>query len=84
MNLFGIGLTELLVVVVISFIVLGPSKSMDMIKNITKTLRQLRKAWEDVKSTVDDVVDETKFNFDYVEKMLNVESEKKEDKSPDG
>ena len=84
MNLFGIGLTERLVVVVISFIVLGPSKSMDMIKNITKTLRQLRKAWEDVKSTVDDVVDETKFNFDYVDKMLNVESEKKEDKNPDG
>ena len=84
MNLFGIGLTELLGVVVISFIVLGPSKSMDMIKNITKTLRQLRKAWEDVKSTVDDVVDETKFNFDYVDKMLNVESEKKEDKNPDG
>ena len=84
MNLFGIGLTELLAVVVISFIVLGPSKSMDMIKNITKTLRQLRKAWEDVKSTVDDVVDETKFNFDYVDKMLNVESEKKEDKNPDG
>ena len=84
MNLFGIGLTELLVEVVISFIVLGPSKSMDMIKNITKTLRQLRKAWEDVKSTVDDVVDETKFNFDYVDKMLNVESEKKEDKNPDG
>ena len=84
MNLFGIGLTELLVVVVISLIVLGPSKSMDMIKNITKTLRQLRKAWEDVKSTVDDVVDETKFNFDYVDKMLNVESEKKEDKNPDG
>ena len=84
MNLVGIGLTELLVVVVISFIVLGPSKSMDMIKNITKTLRQLRKAWEDVKSTVDDVVDETKFNFDYVDKMLNVESEKKEDKNPDG
>ena len=55
-----------------------------MIKNITKTLRQLRKAWEDVKSTVDDVVDETKFNFDYVDKMLNVESEKKEDKNPDG
>ena len=84
MNLFGIGLTELLVGVVISFIVLGPSKSMDMIKNITKTLRQLRKAWEDVKSTVDDVVDETKFNFDYVDKMSNVESEKKEDKNPDG
>ena len=84
MNLFGIGLTEFLVVVVISFIVVGPSKSMDMIKNITKTLRQLRKAWEDVKSTVDDVVDETKFNFDYVDKMLNAESEKKEDKNPDG
>lgn len=80
MNLFGIGLTELLVVVVISFVVLGPSKSMDMIKDLAKILRQLRKAWEDVKATVDDAVDDTKFNFDYVERMLDAESEKHDDK----
>tara|TARA_A100001037_G_C15152187_1_gene640165 strand:- start:6650 stop:6904 length:255 start_codon:yes stop_codon:yes gene_type:complete len=83
MNLFGIGLTELVFVVVISFIVLGPTKSIDVLKNLVKTLRHLRNAWEDVKSTVDEAVDEAKLDFKYMDKLLDTDATNAREKQSD-
>lgn len=53
--MFGIGVTELAVIMVIALIVIGPSKLPDLAKALGKGLAEFRKASQDIKDS---------FNFD--------------------
>ncbi|MBI4198404.1 MAG: twin-arginine translocase TatA/TatE family subunit [Chloroflexi bacterium] len=44
MNLFGIGFFEIVVILLIAFLVLGPASMIDTAKGLGKTLRQLQRA----------------------------------------
>lgn len=53
--MFNIGPTELIVILVIALLVVGPRKLPEMAKTIGKSLREFRKAQDDLKDS---------FNFD--------------------
>ena len=53
MNFMGIGIMELAVIFLVSFLVLGPSKSIDMARTAGKVIRDLRSAMSDLTSAVD-------------------------------
>ncbi len=44
MNLFGVGPLEILIILMVAFIVLGPNRLIDVARNFGKTMRELRNA----------------------------------------
>ncbi len=55
--MFGIGSTELLVILVVALIVIGPSKLPDLMRTLGKGMAEFRRMSADVKSTLDAEVD---------------------------
>ena len=53
MNFMGMGIMELAVIFLVSFLVLGPSKSIDMARTAGKVIGDLRSAMSDLASAVD-------------------------------
>ncbi len=51
--MFGIGSTELLVILVVALIVIGPSKLPDIMRTLGKGMAEFRRVSTDVKSTLD-------------------------------
>jgi len=55
--MFGIGSTELLVILVVALIVIGPSKLPDLMRTLGKGMAEFRRMSTDVKSTLEAEVD---------------------------
>ncbi|NLW82056.1 MAG: twin-arginine translocase subunit TatB [Desulfovibrionales bacterium] len=51
--MFGIGSTELLVILVVALIILGPSKLPEIAKSLGKALGEFRRVSTDVKRTIE-------------------------------
>ncbi len=51
--MFGIGLPELLIIMVIALIVIGPSKLPDLAKALGKGMAEFRKATQEIKNSLD-------------------------------
>ncbi|PKB71227.1 MAG: hypothetical protein BZY87_06745 [SAR202 cluster bacterium Io17-Chloro-G6] len=52
MNLMGMGIPEIGVILLVAFLVLGPSRSIDMARNAGKLLGDLRRSFNDVTRAV--------------------------------
>lgn len=52
--MFGIGLPELLLIMVVALIVIGPDKLPDMAKTLGKTLFEFKKVIDGVKTSIDE------------------------------
>lgn len=52
--MFGIGLPELIVIIVLALIVVGPDKLPDLAKSVARQLLELKKAANSLKETLDD------------------------------
>lgn len=51
--MFGIGMSELIMILAIALIILGPKKLPDLARALGKGLNEFRKAANDIKSTLD-------------------------------
>jgi Tat protein translocase TatB subunit len=58
--MFGIGMPELLVIVGLALILIGPKKFPQLAKSLGKTLGELRKAADDLKGTISEEIDSIK------------------------
>ena len=58
--MFGIGMPELLVILGLALILIGPKKLPDLAKSLGKTMGELRKATDDLKETISEEIDPIK------------------------
>ncbi len=56
--MFGIGMQELLIVLVIALIILGPKKLPEMARTLGRAFAELQRATQDLRSSVDFDVEE--------------------------
>jgi len=58
--MFGIGTTELLVIMAIALIILGPKKLPELARSLGRTLGELRKTTDDLKASIDEEIEPIK------------------------
>lgn len=70
--MFGIGMPELIVILVVALIVLGPKKLPDLAKSMGRALREFKKATSEFKESiaVDDELSDVKKAFDDINKDI--------------
>ncbi|NPA52439.1 MAG: twin-arginine translocase subunit TatB [Aquificae bacterium] len=75
--MFGIGFQELIVIMIVALIVLGPQRLPEAAKTIAKFIREIKGAVDEVKSSVVDDISSVK-DLTQIDLDITQESEKKE------
>lgn len=57
--MFGIGMSEMLIILAVALLVFGPAKLPEVAKSIARGLRELRKAGDDLRASIDLDADDT-------------------------
>ncbi|MCM0756731.1 Sec-independent protein translocase protein TatB [Desulfovibrio aminophilus] len=81
--MFGIGTTELLIILVVALIVLGPSKLPELMKSLGKGLAEFRRMSTDVKRTLDAEVEKAEMEQKTAEMKKQMFPEKPDTVTPD-
>ena len=66
MNIFGVGLPEVTVILILALLIFGPKKLPELGKQLGKTLKSLKKASNEFQNEIDQVMNE-----EYKEKLPN-------------
>ena len=72
MSMFGIGFPELIVIIIVALVVLGPSKLPELARSLGKTMKEFRRVAEDVKEAIE--TDSTDSNESSEKESNNQES----------
>lgn len=83
--MFGIGSTELLVILVVALVILGPSKLPEIARSLGKALGEFRRVSTDVKRTIEMEAEqaEQKVKTEQAKKELFPEEEAKPSPGPE-
>ena len=71
MNIFGVGLPEVTVILILALLIFGPKKLPELGKQLGKTLKSLKKASNEFQNEIDQVMKEDKD-----ESPISIESNK--------
>jgi Tat protein translocase TatB subunit len=72
MDMFGIGFPELIVILVVALLVVGPSKLPEVARSIGKALRELRRITDEAKESIEREMDWEKEPREGVEETQTV------------
>jgi Tat protein translocase TatB subunit len=75
--MFGIGLPEILVILIVALIVVGPSRLPELAKSLGKALNEFRKMADDVKGTIQEEVSKEELSEETVVKQEIISNDKK-------
>jgi len=83
--MFGIGMPEMLLILAIALIVIGPKKLPDLAKSLGRAFAEFKRATSELKETleIDDELKEVKSTFDHVGKEIKEAMDVKIDNGPE-
>ena len=67
MNIFGVGLPEVTVILILALLIFGPKKLPELGKQLGKTLKSLKKASNEFQNEIDQVMNEEDESPKYIE-----------------
>ena len=87
MNIFGVGLPEVTLILVLALIIFGPKKLPELGKQLGKTLKSLKKASNEFQNEIDQAINKEEkedllqqFSKDTFENQINTENQDLETK----
>ena len=84
MNIFGVGLPEVTVILILALLIFGPKKLPELGKQLGKTLKSLKKASNEFQNEINQVMNESeKENFPQSSKKNNIGEPDQLIKEPD-
>ncbi len=64
MKMFGIGFPELVIIMIVALLVVGPSKLPELARSLGKTFQELRRMADDIKESFEDGIPEKESFFE--------------------